>query len=73
LRRDIAREIRRIRPDRVLTMSGERSWDRVEWNHPDHLAVGERLRSELTENARAAGLPDGRLAELFAVFHTGRR
>jgi len=32
-----------------------------------------RLRCELTENARAAGLPDGRLAELFAVFHTGRR
>lgn len=41
LRRDIARQIRRVRPQRVLTLSPERSWERVVHNHPDHLAVGE--------------------------------
>lgn len=41
LRRDIARQIRRTRPDRVLTWSPQREWTRIANNHPDHLAVGE--------------------------------
>ena len=144
LRRDITREIRRFRPDRVLTQSPERSWARLGPSHPDHLHVGEAtycavypdarnpfahpelLRDEgldpwtvrevwfssapgadhavdvtdtfdrkvaalsahvsqvgtdptqltnqiqryLADNARQAGLPDGRLAELFSIVRT---
>jgi LmbE family N-acetylglucosaminyl deacetylase len=146
LRRDIARQIRRTRPDRVLTWAPERSWDRIGADHPDHRAVGEatmcavypdaanpnihpelfaeegweawrageawlmspaestafvdvtetfdaklaalrahtsqtaheteleaRLRDTAAQAARRAGLPEGRLAELFRVCPTGRR
>ena len=41
LRRDITREIRRFRPDRVVCQSPERMWDRIYASHPDHLAAGE--------------------------------
>ncbi|MGI8868569.1 MAG: PIG-L deacetylase family protein [Mycobacteriales bacterium] len=41
LRRDISRQIRRFRPDRVLTWAPERTWDFAPANHPDHRAVGE--------------------------------
>jgi LmbE family N-acetylglucosaminyl deacetylase len=41
LRRDIAREVRRVRPQRVLCQSPERNWLRMPANHPDHLATGE--------------------------------
>ncbi|HEX2313695.1 MAG TPA: PIG-L deacetylase family protein [Thermomonospora sp.] len=142
LRRDIARVIRQVRPDRVLMPSPERNYERIHPSHPDHRAVGsaaldavypdarnpyafpdlraegleawtvpevwlsggptvnhhvdvterfERklaalrahasqtshmddlegmLRGWLGANARAAGLPDGRLAEVFQVVPT---
>jgi LmbE family N-acetylglucosaminyl deacetylase len=41
LRRDISREIRRVRPDRVVCQSPDRMWDRLYASHPDHLAAGE--------------------------------
>jgi LmbE family N-acetylglucosaminyl deacetylase len=41
LRRDLARVIRQVRPQRVLCPSPERMWDRVFASHPDHLAAGE--------------------------------
>lgn len=41
LRRDITRVIRRFRPQRVVTQSPERVWDRIYASHPDHLAAGE--------------------------------
>jgi LmbE family N-acetylglucosaminyl deacetylase len=41
LRRDITRVIRRIRPDRVVAQSPERSWGRIFASHPDHLACAE--------------------------------
>jgi LmbE family N-acetylglucosaminyl deacetylase len=42
LRRDISAAIRRFRPDRLLTNSPLRRWDRLAGpSHPDHLAVGE--------------------------------
>lgn len=41
LRRDLTRVIRQKRPDRVLTLSPERNWDRIHASHPDHLAAGE--------------------------------
>lgn len=52
LRRDLSREIRRCRPQRVLAPSPERMWDRIFASHPDHLAVGEA--------AVAAVYPDSR-------------
>lgn len=41
LRRDIARVIRRYRPDRLLTTSPVRSWRMRAADHPDHAAAGE--------------------------------
>lgn len=41
LRRDIARQIRRVRPQRVVTWAPERTYDIFDANHPDHRAVGE--------------------------------
>ncbi len=41
LRCDITRIIRTVRPDRVITQSPERNWDRIYASHPDHLAAGE--------------------------------
>lgn len=34
-------QIRRVRPDIVLSMHPERNWDRLQASHPDHLACGE--------------------------------
>ncbi|MGI5245556.1 PIG-L deacetylase family protein [Dactylosporangium sp. CA-139066] len=140
LRRDITAAIRRFRPDRVLTSSPLRRWDRLAGpSHPDHLAAGEAttcavypdsrnpftftdigldpwtvrevwysggpnpdhyvditdvfprklaaLRAHVSQTshldgfdellrerhamfARAGGLPDGRLAEGYSIFHT---
>ena len=36
LRRDISRVIRQVKPQRVLTTSPERFWDRIGASHPDH-------------------------------------
>ncbi|HEV7209843.1 MAG TPA: PIG-L deacetylase family protein [Mycobacteriales bacterium] len=38
--RDIARVIRQVRPQRVLTQSPERNYRRLPASHPDHRAVG---------------------------------
>ena len=52
LRRDISRAIRRFRPDRVLTQSPVRRWDRIGVGHPDHLAAGEATMSAVYPDAR---------------------
>jgi LmbE family N-acetylglucosaminyl deacetylase len=54
LRRDIAREIRRIRPHRVVLPSPERDWNRIPASHPDHLAVGEAAMCAVYPDARNA-------------------
>jgi LmbE family N-acetylglucosaminyl deacetylase len=41
LRRDISRVIRKVRPQRVVTQSPERLYERIYASHPDHLAAGE--------------------------------
>jgi LmbE family N-acetylglucosaminyl deacetylase len=42
LRRDIVRQIRRFRPDLILTMAPFRVMDApVDWSHGDHMAAGE--------------------------------
>ncbi|MEN9735703.1 MAG: hypothetical protein RL129_413 [Actinomycetota bacterium] len=40
-RKEVVREIRKVRPDRMLIQSPERNWDRLFSSHPDHLAAGE--------------------------------
>lgn len=53
LRRDITAAIRRFRPDRVLTNSPLRRWDRLAGpSHPDHLAVGEATTCAIYPDAR---------------------
>jgi LmbE family N-acetylglucosaminyl deacetylase len=52
LRRDISRVIRDVRPDRVVSMSPERSWERVYGNHPDHLATAEATLAAVYPDAR---------------------
>ncbi|SDP03369.1 N-acetylglucosaminyl deacetylase, LmbE family [Arthrobacter sp. ok909] len=41
--REVVRLIRQLRPDVVLSMHPERSWNRIQKSHPDHLAVGEAV------------------------------
>jgi LmbE family N-acetylglucosaminyl deacetylase len=52
LRRDISREIRRVRPGRVLTASPEIWWRRLGASHPDHRAVGEATVAAVYPDAR---------------------
>lgn len=53
LRRDITRAIRRFRPDRILTSSPLRRWERIAGpSHPDHLAVGEATTCAIYPDAR---------------------
>lgn len=53
LRRDITREIRRFRPDRILTSSPLRRWERMAGpSHPDHLAAGEATTCAIYPDAR---------------------
>jgi LmbE family N-acetylglucosaminyl deacetylase len=52
LRRDISRQIRRIRPQRLVCPSPERLWDRIGASHPDHLAAGDAAVSAAYPDAR---------------------
>jgi LmbE family N-acetylglucosaminyl deacetylase len=53
LRREIARTIRRWRPQRVVTNSPLRRWERIAGpSHPDHLAVGEATTCAIYPDAR---------------------
>ncbi|MGH3240214.1 MAG: PIG-L deacetylase family protein [Spirillospora sp.] len=52
LRRDIARVIRQVRPDRVLTSSAERNYERIYPSHPDHRAVGSATLDAVYPDAR---------------------
>lgn len=52
LRRDIARVIRQVRPDRVLMPSPERNYRRIHPSHPDHRAVGSAALDAVYPDAR---------------------
>jgi LmbE family N-acetylglucosaminyl deacetylase len=52
LRCDIARVIREVRPQRVLTQSPRRNFARIATSHPDHLAVGEATMCAVYPDAR---------------------
>lgn len=52
LRRDIARVIRKVRPERVLTWSPEINWSMIVTTHPDHRAVGTAAFAAVYPDAR---------------------
>ncbi len=52
LRRDISRQIRIYRPQRLVCQSPERLWDRIGASHPDHLAAGEASVCSVYPDAR---------------------
>jgi LmbE family N-acetylglucosaminyl deacetylase len=52
LRRDLARLIRQLRPQRVVCPSPERNWDSVFASHPDHLASGAAALAAVYPDAR---------------------
>jgi LmbE family N-acetylglucosaminyl deacetylase len=52
LRRDIARVIREVRPQRLVAQSPERHMARMPAAHPDHIAVGEATLSAMYPDAR---------------------
>src|SRR2546421_1951560 len=52
LRKDLARVVRQVRPDRLVCPSPERNYARLGASHPDHRAVGSA--------ALDAGYPDAR-------------
>jgi LmbE family N-acetylglucosaminyl deacetylase len=52
LRCDIARVIREVRPQRLLTQSPRRNYTRIAVSHPDHMAVGEATLCAVYPDAR---------------------
>ncbi len=52
LRRDIARVIRQVRPDRVVMPTPERNYERIYPSHPDHRAVGSAALDAVYPDAR---------------------
>jgi len=52
LRRDLARVIRQVRPDRVVCPSPERNYQRIVGSHPDHRAVGSASLDAVYPDAR---------------------
>lgn len=52
LRRDIARVIRQVRPQRVVTQSPERNYRRVQASHPDHRVAGGATLDAVYPDAR---------------------
>jgi LmbE family N-acetylglucosaminyl deacetylase len=79
LRKDIVRQIRRVKPDRILCQSPERNWDRIGASHPDHLAAGEATVQAVYPDARnpfaftdllEEGLEPWRVREIWMQGHT---
>jgi LmbE family N-acetylglucosaminyl deacetylase len=52
LRRDLARVIRQVRPDRVVVPSPERNYNRIGSGHPDHRAVGSAALDAVYPDSR---------------------
>lgn len=52
LRRDLSRVIRRVKPQRVVTQSPVRNFERIYASHPDHLAAGEAALCAVYPDAR---------------------
>lgn len=77
VRRDITRQIRRVRPQRVLSHSPLRNWQHIASSHPDHLATGEATLCAVYPDAcnpyahsellRDEGLEEWRVAEMWLM------
>jgi LmbE family N-acetylglucosaminyl deacetylase len=52
LRRELSRVIREVKPQRVLSPSPERNYQRIFASHPDHLAAGEAALCAVYPDAR---------------------
>jgi LmbE family N-acetylglucosaminyl deacetylase len=52
LRKDLARVIRQVRPDRVVCPSPDRNYARIGASHPDHRAVGAATLDAVYPDAR---------------------
>jgi LmbE family N-acetylglucosaminyl deacetylase len=52
LRKDLARVIRQVRPERVVGQSPDRNYSRVQTSHPDHRAVGAATLDAVYPDAR---------------------
>lgn len=52
LRKAISRVIRQVKPDKVITQSPERNYDRIYSSHPDHLATGEATMCAVYPDSR---------------------
>ena len=52
LRKDLARVIRQVRPDRLICPSPERNYERIGASHPDHRAVGSAALDAVYPDAR---------------------
>jgi LmbE family N-acetylglucosaminyl deacetylase len=52
LRRDLSRVIRQVRPQRVISQSPDRNYQRIYASHPDHLAAGEAALCAVYPDAR---------------------
>lgn len=52
LRKDLARVIRQVRPERVVSPSPERNYTRLPPSHPDHRAVGSAALDAVYPDAR---------------------
>lgn len=52
LRRDLARVIRLLRPERVVCQSPERNYARIGTSHPDHRAVGSAALDAVYPDSR---------------------
>jgi LmbE family N-acetylglucosaminyl deacetylase len=80
LRRDISRQVRIHRPERLVCQSPERMWERLGASHPDHLAAGEAAVCAAYPDARnpfahpellADGLEPYSVAELWMMAAPG--
>src|SRR3712207_8347246 len=64
LRRDICRGIRQVRPQRVLTSSPERVWERIGASHPDHMTEDEStMRADYPDARNPFPFPELRAEE----------
>jgi LmbE family N-acetylglucosaminyl deacetylase len=52
LRGEVVRAIRRVRPQRMIIISPDRNWSRIQASHPDHMASGEIAIQAVYPDAR---------------------
>lgn len=78
LRKAVVAQIRRVRPEVVITQSPERNWERIFSSHPDHMAAGEAAMQAIYPDARnqfafpdllAQGLEPWTVSEAWVISH----